>query len=166
MIVAGIRVQFVCGQDLASQLISWYGSGYGGFSHVDAVMPDGRLLGARDDAPDGSLAGVRIRPANYEVWARQEVLELPAPHIVASKWVAWLYSQQGRPYDIGSIWGFILGRDLHQKGHWICSQLQLEALEECGLMPHLETPKQQVTPGSLRLMLLALGAKSILKRNL
>ena len=59
-----ITLQFVTSRDPESWAIRTFQRGW--CSHVDAVMDDGRLLGARSDG------GVAIRPQNYEKCARVE----------------------------------------------------------------------------------------------
>lgn len=151
-------MQFVLGASLSSRLIAWYGQGYGGFSHVDAVLDDGSLLGARSDEPGGTKSGVQRRPAEYERWIHRQVLTLPGSAARAPTWQDWLLTQVNKPYDMGSIWGFLLGRAEHEKGHWICSALQTRALQRAALLPALPLHDSQVTPDSLRLMVLAIGA--------
>jgi hypothetical protein len=53
-----IRLQFVLGTGLSSQAIAWFSAGH--FSHVDAVLPDNRLLGARSDVVGGKPPGYRF----------------------------------------------------------------------------------------------------------
>lgn len=156
-----VRLSFVCGASLSSRLIAWYGNGYGGYSHVDAVLKDGCLLGARDDAVGGQLPGVRIRPQNYEKWSRRAIVDIPCTEGQAVDWEAWLRAQIGKPYDSGAIWGFITGARDHQKGHWICSACQTGALRHVSLLHKIPVPDSQVTPNSLLLLATAgLGGRS------
>jgi hypothetical protein len=46
------RTQFVCEKDLLSQVIAWFSAGH--VSHVDIVLDDGQLLGARSDVSAAS----------------------------------------------------------------------------------------------------------------
>jgi len=157
-----IKLSFVCGSGLSSKLISWWGQGYNGWSHVDAVLPDGTLLGARDDSPGGTKPGVQIRPANYETWARRDVLELETTPTQAFSWEVYLRAQVGKPYDQAAILGFILGKADHDSGHWICSALQTAALEKVGILPagfSDSIATSQVAPNALHLLALGLGAK-------
>jgi hypothetical protein len=144
-----IRLQFVLGASLSSRLIAWYGQGYGGYSHVDAVLPDGRLLGARSDAVGGVYPGVRVRPAHYEKWVRRTVVELQVTEGRARAWVETLQRQVGCQYDKQAILGFILGRREHTKGHWICSALQTHALKRVHLLHQVPILDSQVTPDNL-----------------
>lgn len=149
---ASVRLSFSCGASLSSRLIAWYGNGYGGFSHVDAVLPSGALLGARDDRVGGQPAGVHIRPDNYEKWIRRTIVTIPCTQAQATAWESWLRAQVGKPYDSGAIWGFILGVRGHQNGHWICSACQTGALRHIGVLHPFSVPDAQVTPDSLFLM--------------
>lgn len=155
-----IRLQFVLGPDWSSRLIAWYGTGYGGYSHVDAVLKDGTLLGARSDTAGGQPPGVQIRPANYEKWVRQDRVELAVTPADAAEWERYLRTQVGCPYDKQGILGFILGEKRHTPGYWICSALQTDALEHIHRIAPLPVPPQQVTPDALLLVVSTAGARA------
>lgn len=155
-----IAIQFVLGADWSSRFIAWYGQGYGGYSHVDAVLADGSLIGARSDRIGGVSPGVQHRPANYARWKRRTLVTFPHTEGAYPGWVSWLDRQIGAGYDKGDILGFILGVSLMQEGHWICSALQDAALEQKQLLPPTPIPPQQITPNSLYLMCIAAGATS------
>ena len=144
-----VSLQFVLGSGWSSMLISWYGQGYGGFSHVDAVLPDGTLLGARSDAIGGQPPGVRIRPPDYEKWARRCVVTIPATTQQAADWEGYLRAQLGDPYDKSDILGLILGIPLMSAGHWICSALQFSGLRVIGKVPAITQIPQQISPNTL-----------------
>lgn len=152
-----IALQFVLGASWSSRFIAWYGQGYGGYSHVDAVLEDGTLIGARSDAVGGEPPGVQRRPANYERWKRRTLMSFPHTDGAYTSWSSWLMQNIGKPYDKGDIVGFILGVSLMQEGHWICSALQTAALEQVFLLPESPVPPQQITPNSLFLMCIAAG---------
>lgn len=108
-------------------------------SHVDFVLPDGKLLGA---VPDG---GVSIRdwtPAQrierYQVDAPADVFRTAA-------------SQIGKPYDWKGVIGLAFHRDWQDEGQWWCSEFVEWALErhDAGLVHsgHLH----RVTPAQLLL---------------
>jgi hypothetical protein len=161
-----IALSFVCGADISSKLIAWYGNGYGGFSHVDSILSDGTLAGARNDKiqyKDETLpAGFQIRPKDYEEWSRRDIVQLEVADQQAVDWEDWLRHQVGKPYDSGAIIGFLFGFEDHEKGHWICSAAGAGGLIHANVMPKPPVPLHQITPNSLHLMLYALGGKSIL----
>ena len=154
-----IRLSFVLGTGLSSRLVAWYGQGVGGWSHVDAVLASGELLGARADAIGGQPAGVHIRPPNYEKWKRRAIVEIPYE---GAAWELWLRKQVGLEYDKGAILSFITGIQDHQAGHWICSACQYGALESVSLLHPCPLPSSQVTPDTLFMLVTAgLGGKII-----
>lgn len=160
--MSAIRLSFVCGSDISSRLIAWYGNGYGGFSHVDSMLPDGSLLGARSDRIGQIPPGVQIRPDNYERWTRRSVVEIPATELRAIAWETWLRKQIGRPYDIQAIWGFVLGERKHGEGRWICSACAFESLEQVNLLKPTPVPAAQITPDSLfELVTAGLGGRIV-----
>lgn len=90
------------------------------FSHVDLVLPDGRLIGAR------GMGGVAVRnPDKYSRVARYRV-DAPDDVLRAA------CSQIGKPYDWGAIFGFIFRRNWQDKQRWFCSELIAWAFEEAG----------------------------------
>jgi hypothetical protein len=160
-----INLQFVRGKGLSSKLIAWWGNGYDGFSHVDAILSTGECLGARSDViqPIGGgpeiPAGVQIRPAFYEKWDRRVVVSIPSSVSQASAWDRYLRSQINDGYDESDILGLIIGKPISTEGHWICSALQTNALQFIQLLGKLGSPPQQITPNTLFEVSLAIGGK-------
>lgn len=151
-----IQFQFVLGKGLSSQAIAWYSAGH--FSHVDAVLPDGRLLGARSDGPGGTRSGVQIRPPFYEQWKQRVVMTLGSDETKSRKFYDWLITQTGKPYDHTAIWGFVTGRDWRSADAWFCSELGAAAIEIADICPLLYAPRNKVTPACLATVMSALGA--------
>lgn len=156
-----MRWQFVLGSGVSSRLVAWYGQGYGGWSHVDAILSDGTCLGARSDTirHDGMTypPGVQIRAAGYEAWVRRSVIEIRCPQPNEVIWEDFLRSQVGCQYDKADILGFVLGRELKTDGEWICSALQLAGLEHAGILHKLHVTPQQCPPNMLFTVLDTLG---------
>ncbi|HUZ33938.1 MAG TPA: hypothetical protein VMV19_17800 [Xanthobacteraceae bacterium] len=151
-----IVLQFVKQDNLPSDLIAYFSHG-AGFSHVDAVMLDGRLLGARHDVRSGIPAGVQIRPPNYADFARTLRVTLPATDAQVRAFWDFLELQIGKPYDTEAILGFVVGRDWRKPNAWICSEADGAALESVDWFPHdLATPANKLTPDDL---LLAISAR-------
>src|SRR5689334_19127873 len=109
-----VRLSFVAAQAFSSRLIEWFGAG--GWSHVDNVLPDGRLLGARSDRirlKSGEVipAGVQTRPADYETWPKRLIMEVPCTDRQAKDWLSFLMGQLRKPYDRLAIVGFAINRN-------------------------------------------------------
>src|SRR4051794_17860996 len=94
-----ITLQFSTQPGIGSSLIralTW-----SNFSHVDFVLPDGSLLGARQDG------GVQVRPRNYAKFTAAISYMVDAPDKVLDA----ARSQIGKPYDWRGILNFGLHRD-------------------------------------------------------
>lgn len=139
-----IRLQFVEGTDLGSKAIQVFERGWP--SHVNAVLPDGSLLGAL-------LDGVKIRPADYDHWPKQQVVSLHTFPDEEDAWYSFLKAQVGKPYDKLAIAAFTIQRDWREPDSWFCSELIAAALEACGFFPgKLSTPGNEITPRDLLLL--------------
>lgn len=146
-----IRLQFSFQDNLPSELITYFGHG-AGFSHVDAVMDDGRLLGARLDG------GVQIRPAGYAAFTRTLPVTLGAAASQNQEFWDFLNQQIGKPYDSRAVIGFAAGRDWREATAWFCSELVAAALESSYWFPYdLTTPVNKIDPDDL---LLAISARA------
>jgi uncharacterized protein YycO len=151
-----IRLQFVCEAALSSQAIAWFSAGH--FSHVDAVLRDGLLLGARSDRVGGKPPGVQIRPPNYAKWIRRTMMTVPATDRQTDDFYAFLLEQVGKPYDSAAIWAFVFNRDWRARDSWICSELQSAAGECAKLFSHpLYLAANKITPVSCALAYSAIG---------
>lgn len=109
------------------------------FSHVDLVLPDGRLLGARGSG------GVAIRDqdefsavAQFQVDAPASVLDIAA-------------SQVGKPYDWEALAGFVSRRDWQDNDSWFCSELVAWAFAQAGSPLLRTTNLNRITPRDLLL---------------
>ncbi|MDR3439891.1 hypothetical protein [Telmatospirillum sp.] len=157
-----ITLQFCSFDSFWGKAIPWFTQGDVG--HVDAVLPDGSLLGAQHEAGLGGPdvpAGVQIRPANYGdtsgMTGRIRV-PLPATDGQADTFWSFLQAQIGKPYDVTAIEAFIAGRNWHDPDAWFCSELIAAALEHAGVFPYpLSSPANRVTPASLLLVCSALA---------
>lgn len=121
------------------------------FSHVEAVMPDGTLLGAH------AGGGVLARPADYDKneWTKQSFWSYAVDDGAAAKWESYLRERIGRPYDYQAILGFVMRNSLHDKMHIICSALQTMALRTYGasVFPFpLIVPAHETSPRDLAMM--------------
>lgn len=150
-----IQLQFVSDGDIGSQTIAWFSQGH--FSHVDAIMPDGNLLGARNDKVGGKPSGVQIRPPRYVEFSKQVVMTIPSSQRQSDTFYDFLRKQIGKPYDTTAIWAFVLNRDWREDDSWICSELQSAAGEIAGILPKLYVPTNKITPVACALAFSAVG---------
>jgi hypothetical protein len=151
-----IQFRFVLGRDLASSAIALFSAGY--FSHVDAVMLDGTLLGARADTIGGRPPGVQVRPNGYETIKRAVTFSLAVEPTQELNFYAFLGAQVGKPYDKTAIWAFVLGRDWTEPDSWFCSELLAAAVIAAGILRPLYFPPNKVTPAAFANILSELGA--------
>ena len=146
-----IVLQFAAQSDTLSLAVRAFDHGW--YSHVDAIMPDGTLLGARADG------GVRRRLKDYARFSRALRVELPATDDVAAKFYAFLTAQLGKPYDFEAIAAFVVGRNWQKPDSWFCSELVAAALQAAGWFAHpLATATNRITPSDLLLVLSAFVA--------
>jgi hypothetical protein len=155
-----IQAQCVLGTGLSSKGIGWADGS--NLSHVDIVLPDGRLLGARNDAikmPSGVVvpAGVEIREPFYEVWKRRIVFTKLVEDHIAELYYATAEQQLHKPYDSTAIWGFVADRDWRNPDAWFCSELWTFCAETSTTLPKLWTPKNKVMPGHASVAMSANG---------
>lgn len=142
-----IVLRFVYDPGLLEKLITFDSDEPGGFCHVEAVMPDGKYLGAH-------VTGVEARPPDYDAgkFTRQKFMLLPADADRTARWAHYLRAVEGEPYDFGAIAGFVSHLDMRQKHHVICSALQTLALRWCEYLPvPLPVPAHRVSVRDLEL---------------
>jgi hypothetical protein len=149
-----ITLQFSALDDVVSLAIRAFS--HGPFSHVDAVLPNGSLLGARSDQLGSVPAGVQIRRPGYVEFSALRHVVLPTTPDCDLAFYDFLRTQIGKPYDHSAILGFALDRDWRQPDSWFCSELIAAALEKARYFSFcLAAPANKITPADL---LLALSA--------
>jgi hypothetical protein len=157
--MGAIVLQFVEGSGLGAALIKYYDHGI--YSHVDSVLPDGTLLGARDDVIDGIPSGVQIRPASYVAGEIVLRVTIPCTDAQQDAFYAFVRVQLRKPYDETSIAAFALGRDWRADDSWFCSELCAAAVEASGFVQPLSAAANKVAPDDLLLVISALVPISI-----
>lgn len=158
--MAEIALMFCAFDSFMGRLIR-YGT-EGEVGHVDAILPNGDLLGAQAAAGlGGKPSGVQIRPEGYQEdcggrnFVRVTIKVTPKQK---DAFLTFLHSQVGKPYDVKSIIGFILGRQWRDPDAWFCSELIAAALEHAGVFAHpLRTRNDRVTPQELLMICSVLG---------
>ncbi len=139
-----IQIQFSTETNIASKVCHYYDHVW--CSHVDAVMPNGGLLGAK------LLGGVKIRP--NVGFHKTLLVELPTTVEIYDGFYSFLRHQLGKPYDLGSIFAFMTNRDLKDDDSWFCSELIVVALAKSGYLPYpLFAKYNKITPQDLMILL-------------
>lgn len=144
-----MRLRFVTsGNTAISKMIQFAQYGFWA-SHVEAVMPDGTLLGAHIDG------GVQARPHDYDttVFTHELFVDLPSTPDMDDKFHDFLRSQVGKPYDVTAIAAFVARRDWQEHDSWFCSELIAAALVQCDWFTSpLATEFNHITPRDLLLI--------------
>lgn len=150
-----ITLQFAGPQDWGGELITWYD--HGKFAHVDAVLPDGNLLGARSEIVMEVPAGVQIRPASYlpESTTKLTVV-LPCSDRISDAFYQFISEQIGKPYDEKAILGFVAGRNWAEEDSWFCSELVAAGMVKAMYVNQLSAPANKIAPDDLLLVCSAL----------
>jgi hypothetical protein len=156
-----IRIRFVLGNDMASDLIKMQAGVSMPYtpSHCEALSQDGKTyIGAR------SGDGVQARPIDYDAGKIASLAEgglcdrivsLPCLPQEEDKFYAFVRSKIDEPYDWEAILGFA-APDLHTHllDHIICSAFMTYGLRSCNFFPNpLTKPFHHITPDMLLLML-------------
>lgn len=158
--MSAITLRFVTCSDFASGIIR---RGEMGFwvSHVEALTPDGKLLGAHDDG------GVQARAADYDAgqWTLELFVDLPATDDQAAAFYAFLNAQIGKPYDKAAIAamgeGELSGMACapgNDDAAFICSALIVAGLMAAGLVKSAPSSVRLTTPRDVLQMAGALFA--------
>lgn len=145
-----INIQFSSMDDAGSALIRAFDHGL--YSHVDAILPTGSLLGARTGLDGASAAGVQVRPAGYAEFSSVKHVTLPTTPECAEAFYNFMRNQIGKPYDHSAIMGFAFNRDWRTPDSWFCSELIAAALEAAKYFSYdLAAPANKITPADLLL---------------
>lgn len=148
-----IRLRFVTGDRSAiSRAIQFAQYGFW-CSHVEAVMPEGTLLGAHADG------GVQNRAVDYDAreWTRQEFVDLPADAEQTDGFYCLMRAEIGKPYDLTAIAAFVARRSWQEPDSWFCSELVMAMLEKIGVVTVVPTEVNHLTPRDCRLIVAAAG---------
>jgi uncharacterized protein YycO len=142
------QIRFVTADDIVSAGIRAAEYGFWA-SHAEALMPDGKLLGARADG------GVLERERGYDAaaMARELFVPLTMPADQEAAFYGFLRAQLGKPYDFEAVAAIAAERDWRAPDSWFCSELVAAALERCGYLPPLAADVAKVTPRDLLLVL-------------
>ena len=146
--MSAIVLQFLDEGDILSEAIEYFTQG--SVAHVDAVLPDGGLLGARAVEINGVPAGVQIRQPGYKAVEKIYRVCLDVPREMAVSFYALIEAEIGKPYDYTGVAGFVAGCDWRNPNAWYCSDLQAVMLERCKFFARpLVVPERHISPACL-----------------
>jgi hypothetical protein len=158
-----LLISCVAGTGCDSATIEYATSGL--FSHVDAVLDDGRRLGSRSDrvldltTGQRVPAGVQVRPADYAYWVRRVDFELSVTTTQKAAYLNFLHAQLGKRYDFPAVLGFAFDRDWRDPDAWYCSELIAAALEKAAIVAPIYSGSNKVTPVAIAQLVSAAGAR-------
>lgn len=133
-----IGLQFSAKSGLPSLAIRTFTRGW--VTHVDSMLPDGRLFGARWNG------GVQARLPDYTKFTQKKVMYLPATPEQETVYFDFMLAQLGKPYDHTAIAAFVFNRDWREDDSWFCSELVTVAMETAKIIRPLTTSSNRVTP--------------------
>jgi uncharacterized protein YycO len=145
-----VTVQLSAQGDIVSEVIRDFTRTW--CSHVDAVWPDSRLLGARSDVCAGVASGVQLRPAGYAAFVRTERITFAATAAQEADFYDFLGQQVGKPYDKLAVLGLGIDRDWRSDDKWFCSELVMAALEHAGIVGKITSPVTFISPRDILLL--------------
>jgi len=141
--VPKISLQFSTETNIGSRILHYYDHTW--CSHVDAVLPNGGLLGAK------GIGGVKIRDGKR--LAKTLVVELETTPEKRKRFYDFCRDQIGKPYDFWGILAFAFNRNWRDDDSWFCSELISAALEYSGFFPYnICAAHSKITPQNLLLM--------------
>ena len=133
-----ITLQFSTTRHISSKAIQFFTWSWA--SHVDFVLPDGKLFGALATQDGG---GVRLHDA--ENYTRIERFQVDAPESI----IDIAMTQEGKPYDWAGIFGLVLReRNWEDDDKWFCSELVAWSFKQGGF-PLLNETSNRITPRDL-----------------
>ena len=132
-----VTLQFSTTNHPLSRIVCW--ATWSPFSHVDLLLPDGRVLGSEWDT------GVTIRNQRRD-YTRIARLTADIPF---DAYYDALMTQIGKPYDWSGVIGIMAHKEWQKKNSWFCSELQAWAAEQCGVRLLRRTDVSRVTPRDL-----------------
>lgn len=112
------------------------------WSHVEIVLPDGRLLGA--SAPHGVCASTLDE--RMDISSGVATMEFPGDFEAGMRWAE---GQMGKPYDYIGVLGLGLHRDWEEDDKWWCSEFAGKFLKEAGFAPYRSEAMKRLTPQHL-----------------
>lgn len=143
MVMTFVTIQFSSLKDSwLSKLIEWFT--WGNYAHVDVVLPNGDLIGAR------LFGGVRIRRDDL-AYSKVKRYAVDVPESTADAIYATLRHEVGAGYDWLGILSFPLRLRWNRPSKWFCSELVAWAFYINGVRLVAEPRFERLSPRDLRL---------------
>lgn len=144
-----IYYQFSTTKGIDSWFIRWFT--WSKYSHVDLVMEDGKLLGARltSDQSFTGRSGVQIRPPNYENFSNTLCVYLEVSDSQYDQFWKIALGEAEKKYDWGAILGFVFKKDWRCIDRWFCSEYALWVATQAGIKLLNLDPINRCSPGLL-----------------
>ena len=131
-----IKIRFASNKTLVSKIVRFFTRSE--YSHVDYIFDTGEAYSSLPHT------GVNYNTDSNDVEVMCEV-EVESKKLVEN----FLLSQQGKPYDLTAIFGFIFSRDWQEKDQWFCSELIAAAIQNGSSKPLYNTRLNRITPRDL-----------------
>ncbi len=122
-------------------------------SHVEAELPDGRLLGSR------FVGGVQARAHDYDGgdFIKEQYVTINTTQFEQDAFYSFLDSQIDKPFDSLAILSFAFSRDWQAPDSWFCAELIAAGLCASGLFPdELAVGFSHITPRDVLLLISSL----------
>ena len=151
-----IRMRFVQGNEVSSDLIEWHESVAMPISpsHVETVTPAGKYLGQH------ASGGMQAREPGYDAgtFAKEFFLDIPtSSQFQADTFYSYMEGSIGEPYDWKAMLGFVLPGHFHTKFQALCSAKVAIGLRKCLIFRWpLAVPDHLIDPRDLLLVLSAI----------
>lgn len=137
-----LTLQFATENSFGSQMIRWFT--WSPYSHVDIVLDNGQLLGAR------FKGGVEIRDPGYARFMATKRLTLSLTQAQKKKFIKAARSQVGTAYDWRAIIAFAFHhRHWETEDAWFCSELVAWCAVQAGIPLLRTTDLNHITPRDL-----------------
>ena len=150
------RIRFVTQEtSLFGRLIRWRTMSQ--VSHAECVLPNGTIIAALSDR------SVRNVPGDYDTTSTSQIfVDVLMPPNDLKRWVAYLWSRVGRPYDWTAIYGEAMHLNWRAPCGFICSMLCALSLREAGTFSRpLSEEAHKLSPRDVLLILSAHPAARI-----
>lgn len=156
--MAQIQLLFVTKDDIVSRLIRWFT--WSDWSHVELILSDNHVIGStwkagvRRTYMAEALAGV-TKASIYAIECDEE-----SAHV----FTAAVLRQEGKPYDLGAVFGFVFRKNWQDVNKWFCSELIAYGAMRANISLLKQIPSR-VTPNDLVESIAVVLKEELIKRE-